>query len=278
MYAASLELESEHPLARAVVDRALTDGVVLEECKDVQVVPGMGVQGFVRGELVLVGSPNFLMKEGIDETSFPQSLDNLRSNGLTVVAVSVAGIIAGLIAIGDPLKDDVHETIDRLRTAGIEPVMVSGDTVHTVRAIAKQVGISEVYAQALPQDKSMRIRDIQAEGYRVVMVGDGINDAPALMQADIGIAIGAGSDIAIESADVVLVGDSLGGVVDANVIGKSSYAKTLQNVLLAFLFNFIGVPLVITGILHPMWAMIAMVGSVSTVLLNSFGGTFLRRT
>lgn len=277
MYAASLELESEHPLARAVVDRALADGVELEESTDIQIVPGMGIQGLVRNEIVLVGSPEFLMNEGIDETAFSQRLDSLRSQGLTVVAVSVAENVAGLIAVGDSLKEDVHETIDRLRAAGIEPVIVSGDNEKTVRAIAKQVSVSEIYAQSLPQDKSLIIRDIQASGYRVAMVGDGINDAPALMQADIGIAIGAGSDIAIESADVVLVGNRLGGVAVAYDIGKSSYAKTVQNVLLAFLFNFIGIPFAIIGLLHPIWAMIAMAGSVSTVLVNSFGGTFSKR-
>src|SRR3990167_1653245 len=132
-------------------------------------------------------------------------------------------------------------------------------------------------AQVLPQDKAERVRELQRRGKRVAMIGDGINDAPALMQADVGIAIGAGTDIAIEAADVVLVGERLGAVADAYHIGKASYRKTVQNLLLAFAFNGIGIPLATTGLVHPVWAMIAMAASVSTVLANSFGGRLLPR-
>ncbi|HID74965.1 MAG TPA: HAD family hydrolase, partial [Planctomycetaceae bacterium] len=146
----------------------------------------------------------------------------------------------------------------------------------TARAVAQRVGIGEFRAEVLPQDKTEAVRAWQRQGYRVAMVGDGINDAPALMQADVGIAIGAGTDIAVESADVVLVGDRLGAVVDAYQIGKESYKKTVQNLILAFSFNGIGVPLATTGLIHPIWAMIAMAASVTTVLANSFGGQLLK--
>jgi Cu+-exporting ATPase len=141
--------------------------------------------------------------------------------------------------------------------------------------VAEQVGIDRVMAQVLPDQKADQVRMLQEQGYRVAMVGDGINDAPALMQADIGIAIGAGTDIAIESSDIVLVGDRLGGKVDAYHIGKVSYRKTVQNLILAFTFNGVGVPLAVTGLVHPVWAMIAMVLSVTTVLVNSFGGKII---
>jgi len=141
--------------------------------------------------------------------------------------------------------------------------------------VAQQVGITEVYAQVLPQDKAAKVRALQEQGYRVAMVGDGINDAPALMLADVGVAIGAGTDIAIESSDIIIVGDRLNAVVDAYHIGRSSFRKTVQNLILAFSFNGIGVPAAVTGLVHPIWAMVAMVASVSTVLLNSFGGRLL---
>lgn len=164
-----------------------------------------------------------------------------------------------------------------MKRARLTPIMITGDNERTARAVAVEVGIDDVMAQVLPDDKAKRIRALQQQGQRVAMVGDGINDAPALTQADVGIAIGAGTDIAIESADIVIMGDRLGAVVDAYEIGRSSYAKTKQNLALAFSFNGIGVPLAVTGLLHPVWAMVAMLASVSTVLLNSFGGRLLKR-
>jgi cation transport ATPase len=158
-----------------------------------------------------------------------------------------------------------------LHRAGVRPVLVTGDNERTARAVAAQVGITEVQAQVLPDQKAIRVRELQAGGHRVAMVGDGINDAPALMQADVGIAIGAGTDIAIEIADVILVGERLSAVLDAREIGRNSYARTRQNLAIAFAFNGIGLPAATTGLVHPVWAMAAMVASVSMVLLNSFG-------
>jgi cation transport ATPase len=153
--------------------------------------------------------------------------------------------------------------------------MLTGDNRRTARAVAEKVGIAEYRAEVLPNDKAEVVRELQRRGERVAMVGDGINDAPALMQADVGIAIGAGTDIAIESADVVLIGERLGAVVDAYYIGKASYRKTVQNLSLALAFNGIGVPLATTGLVHPVWAMIAMAASVTAVLTNSFAGQLL---
>ncbi|MDK1017700.1 MAG: HAD-IC family P-type ATPase, partial [Actinomycetota bacterium] len=160
--------------------------------------------------------------------------------------------------------------------AGITPVMLSGDNRRTAHSVATQVGIDEVFAEILPDEKAAEIRRLQEGGTRVMMVGDGINDAPALTQADIGVAIGAGTDIAIDSADIVIMSDRLGSVMDAHEIGVSSYRKTKQNLALAFSFNGVGVVAAVTGLVSPVWAMIAMISSVTAVLANSFGGRLLR--
>jgi len=238
-------------------------------------VPGKGVTAEVEGHRVAVGKPGFVEGEGVPLGPSRQQVEALQAAGNTVVAVAVNGKLAALIAIADEIKADAREAVERLRAAGLDPVMLTGDNTRTARAVAQRVGISEYRAEVLPQDKAATVRDLQQQGYRVAMVGDGINDAPALMQADVGIAIGAGTDIAIESADVVLIGERLGAVVDAYHIGKASYRKTVQNLTLAFAFNGIGVPLAATGLVHPVWAMIAMVASVSTVLTNSFAGRLL---
>jgi cation transport ATPase len=190
----------------------------------------------------------------------------------TVVLVGVEGRAAGFIALADTVKPDAAEAVARFRAAGIEAVMITGDNERTARAVAAEVGIAEVLAQVLPHEKAERVRDLQRAGRRVAMVGDGINDAPALMQADVGIAIGAGTDIAIEAADVVLVGERLTAAVDAYHVARRTYAKTVQNLALAFSFNGLGVPAAATGLVMPVWAMVAMAASVTTVLLNSFAG------
>jgi cation transport ATPase len=188
--------------------------------------------------------------------------------------VARGGTCLGLLALGDNLRADAGQAVTALRAAGVQPVLVTGDNERTARIIAGKLGIDRVHAGVLPGEKAEIVRQLQAHG-RVAMVGDGINDAPALMQADVGIAIGAGTDIAIESADIVLVGHRLGAVVEAFSIGRLSYRKTLQNLALAFAFNGVGVPLAVTGLVHPVWAMIAMAASVSAVLTNSFAGRLL---
>jgi P-type E1-E2 ATPase len=189
--------------------------------------------------------------------------------------VALEGTLFGLIAIDDKVKDDAHQAVNQMRTSGLEPVMLTGDNWSTAQKVAAAVGIEQVYAEVLPGEKATKVRELQAGGARVAMVGDGINDAPALMQADVGIAIGAGTDIAIESADVVLVGERLDAIMDAYYIARTSYRKTAQNLWLAFSFNGIGILLAITGLVSPVWAMVAMITSVSSVLLNSFGGKLL---
>ncbi|MBI2961880.1 MAG: cadmium-translocating P-type ATPase, partial [Betaproteobacteria bacterium] len=267
-FAAAAEASSEHPLARAVVAFAEEQHLQVPKAEDFQATAGKGVTAIVEGHRIAIGSPAFTQSEG-------QQVQAMQEAGNTVIVMAVDGKPAALIAIADPLKADATEAIEALKKAGLDPVMLTGDNRRTAKAVAEKVGIAEYRAEVLPNDKAQVVRELQRQGRRVAMVGDGINDAPALMQADVGIAIGAGTDIAIESADVVLIGERLGAVVDAYTIGKASYRKTVQNLSLAFAFNGIGVPLAATGLVHPVWAMIAMAASVSTVLTNSFAGRLL---
>jgi P-type E1-E2 ATPase len=227
------------------------------------------------GNHVQVGNLSWLAETGYVSPRAYDQANSQATQARTVVAVAQDNTLLGLIAIADKVKDDAHQAVNQLRTAGLEPIMLTGDNWPTARAVAAAVGIEEVFAEVLPGEKAAKVRKLQARGQRVAMVGDGINDAPALMQADVGIAIGAGSDIAIESADVVLVGDRLGAIMDAYYIARASYRKTVQNFWLAFSFNGIGMLLAITGLVSPVWAMVAMITSVSAVLLNSFGGKLL---
>ncbi len=275
--AAAAEAPSEHPLARAIVKHADAQGVAYSKATDFEAIVGRGVRATVGGLAVQVMAPRFMANEELNNAAIRDALARLEQQGCTVVAVVADNRVMGLIAISDILKPDAREAIARMKAAGLEPVMISGDNRRTALAVAEQVGIETVMAEVLPHDKAQHVRRLQQQGFRIAMVGDGINDAPALMQADVGIAIGAGTDIAIESADIVLIGDRLGGVIDAWYISKISFRKTVQNVTLAFAFNGIGVPAAVTGLVHPVMAMIAMAASVTAVLLNSFAGRLLPR-
>ncbi|MBI4410795.1 MAG: heavy metal translocating P-type ATPase [Gemmatimonadetes bacterium] len=274
-YAASAEGPSEHPLARAIVECAADENIRMSPAENFSAIPGGGVQATVTGQRVFVGKRDLLAERGIALNAADDAIRGEEAEGRTVVLVAVGSELAGLIAIADALKADAREAIARMKALGLTPVMLTGDAERTARAVAREVGIEEMRARVLPHDKAQRVRELQAAGGRVAFVGDGINDAPALMQADVGIAIGAGTDIAIESSDVILIGERLSAVLDAYEIGAKSYRKTVQNLWLAFFFNGVGVPLAATGIIHPVWAMIAMAASVSAVLLNSFGGRLL---
>jgi len=277
--AASAELRSEHFLGQAIVAHAEHRGFDVRAPESFESETGRGVAAQVGGEQVLVGRRTLLEERGIQfDANAVATLGELESRGQTVVTVARGGHLIGLIAIADTVKNGAAEAIARLKRAGIEPTMLTGDNRRTANLVAEQVGIENVVAEVLPEEKAAKIRELQATGVRVAMVGDGINDAPALTQADVGIAIGAGTDIAIESADVVLIHNRLDGVSDAIAIGRTSYRKTVQNLTLAFAFNGIGIPLAATGVVHPIWAMVAMVASVSAVLANSFWGRFLDRT
>ncbi len=270
--AAAAETASEHPLAQAVVQHAEADGLTIPAVEGFDTVPGLGVRAMFDGRPLLVGSPRFLKEAGIGWSGFDAGMGVLQEAAHTVVGVAYDGQPIGLVAMADAIKADARDAVRRLRDLGIEPFMLTGDNLRTARSVALAVGITEFRAEVLPPEKAEMVRKLQQSGQRVMMVGDGINDAPALTQADVGVAIGAGTDIAIEAADVVLMGKRLAPIAQAVVIGRSAYHKTAQNIGLALAFNGVGIPLAVTGWVTPAWAMVAMVVSVSTVLANSFVG------
>jgi Cu+-exporting ATPase len=273
--AAAVEGPSEHPLARAVVGAAEDRGLKAPLARGFESVSGKGVRAVVEGRFVAVGSPRFLEGEGVDLGPVREEIEGLQAAGNTVVALAVGGEPAALLALADRVKEDAEETVRRLKEAGVEPVMLTGDNERTARAVAELVGIAEYRAELLPEDKAAVVRELQERGFRVAMVGDGINDAPALMQADLGVAIGAGTDVAVEAADIVLTGGRLGTLVEARELAGRSYRLTFTNVVLALAFNGVGVLAAISGLVAPVWAMLAMAASVGLVLANSFAGRLL---
>ncbi len=269
--AAAAEAASEHPLAEAVVEAAFEAGLTPPDAETFEATPGKGVTARIDGEDVLVGSPRFLTEGGVDLKPLEQRIGALEDLGRTVVAVARGGEFLGLLALGDAPRDDAAETIAKLRDAGIRTVLLTGDNRRTAARIARELGLDEVHAEVLPGEKADLIRELQERG-RTAMVGDGINDAPALMQADVGIAMGSGTDIAIDAADIIILNNRISNVAEAREISRQGYRKMLQNVSLAFLFNGVGVPLAATGLLYPVWAMVAMAASVTAIFVNSLWG------
>jgi heavy metal translocating P-type ATPase len=270
--AAAAEANSEHPLARAVVDAAGARGLDLPAVEQFSSITGFGVTAVIAGRPVLVGRPGLLTDRGVDLTALQPTISELEQTGRTVVAVSQDGQPLGVIALGDEVRPDAVEALAAMREDGLTPVMVTGDNASAARLVARRLGIDEVHAGVLPDGKAEIVRELQARGAKVVMVGDGINDAPALMQADVGVAMGGGTDIAVESADIIVVRNDVTSIGTARQISRKSYRRTRQNVALAFLFNGIGIPLAATGLVYPVWAMIAMALSVTTIFVNSIGG------
>lgn len=270
---ASVEALSEHPLAAAVVQRAQTAGLeAWMPVEDFVALPGQGVQACLAGDPVLVGKPQLLAARQVPLTPAMQpQLHSLSAAGKTVVLVARGGRAIGLIALQDAPKADAAALVETLQHQGLRVAMMSGDNTATARAIGQQVGIDDIVAEVVPEDKASIVRQRQAQGQVIVMVGDGINDAPALAQADVGMAMGAGTDIAIESADVVLLSERLEAVPAAIAVGKQTYAKIRQNLLWAFCFNAVGIPIAASGWLHPTIAIAAMASSTLGILLNSFG-------
>ena len=270
--AAAAEASSEHPLAQAVVKAAFEHGAVPPEVESFEAVPGKGVAARIAGNDVLVGSPRFLAEHGVGLAHLVGQMEALEEAGRTVIAVAREGRALGALALGDTPRPDAARAVAALRKAGVTPIMVTGDNERAARRVAESLGIGEVRAGMLPHEKAEIVRGLQADRSRVAMVGDGINDAPALMQADIGIAMGSGTDIAIESADIIILSNRLEALPVAREISRRSYGKLLQNVGLAFVFNGLGIPLAATGLLHPVWAMVAMAVSVTAIFINSFSG------
>jgi len=266
--AAAAEAVSEHPLAKAVVGAALERGIATAELEDFEAMPGRGVRARMAGAAILVGNARFLEERGVALGALKSRVTQLEEAGRTVIAASRGGRALGLLAFGDALRADAAATVSALRRAGIRTLLVSGDNAAACRRVAAEAGVDEAHGELLPQDKAALIRELQAHA-SVAMVGDGINDAPALMQANIGIAMGGGTDIAIDSADIIILNNRLGAVLEARRISRWSYRKMVQNVCLAIAFNGIGVPLAATGLVYPVWAMAAMAVSVTAIFVNS---------
>lgn len=269
--AAAAESASEHPLATAVMAAAIERGVSLPELTEFRAVPGRGICARMNNDEVLVGSPRFIVDNGILLDGLNERIRLLEAAGHTVVVVAKKGNALGLLAFGDLVRPDARQVISHLKSAGVRTLIVSGDNAGATARVAKEVQVDEAHGELLPQDKARIIRDLQQTG-NVAMVGDGINDAPALMQANIGIAMGGGTDIAIESADIIILNNRLQAIVEAREISRWSYRKMVQNVGLAIAFNGIGVPLAATGLVHPIWAMTAMAISVTAIFFNSLRG------
>ena len=270
--AAAAEASSEHPLAQAVVEAAFERGATPPDVESFEAFPGKGVVARIRRREVLVGNPRFLSDRGVDLTPLHARAAVLEAAGRTVIGIARDGRALGIVALGDALRPDAVRAVAALRNMGLETILVTGDNERAAQRIGREVGIDEVHAGVLPQDKAIIVRHLQANG-RVAMVGDGINDAPALMQADVGIAMGGGTDIAIESADIIILSNRLDALPVARDISRRSYGKMVQNVTLAFLFNGMGIPLAATGLIHPVWAMVAMAVSVTAIFFNSLWGT-----
>ncbi len=224
------------------------------------------------GHRVLVGRPAFLTEAGIDLSGLAEAITRLEGEGHTVAAVARGTRALGVIALADTLRPEAADAVAALRQAGLTPVLVTGDNLRAARHVARAAGIEEVHAQVLPDGKATLVGQFQAAGRKVAMVGDGINDAPALMRADVGVALGGGTDIATESADIIIVRDDLRLVLTARDISARAYRRVKQNVTLAFAFNGIGIPLAATGLVYPVWAMAAMAASVTSLFVNSIGG------
>ncbi|MBI5941132.1 MAG: heavy metal translocating P-type ATPase [Caulobacterales bacterium] len=250
--AASLERGSEHPLAEAILRAATDEGVPLVEATEFNSPVGRGVVGVVDGRKVAIGSRSFAREQGADIAPLEADADTLRRQGATVVFVALDGTMGGLIGIADPIKANARATIDELKAAGLRIVMMTGDNETTARAVADRLGIKEVTAEVLPQDKASVVERLRREGRVVAMAGDGVNDAPALAAADVGIAMGAGADVAIESAGVTLLRGDLTGILKARTLSRAVMRNIRQNLVFAFIYNVGGVPIA-AGVLYPIF-------------------------
>jgi len=274
LYGGSLEAASEHPLGAAIVEKAKAEGISLDKVDEFSSVTGMGVQGIVNGRKVLVGSSKLMESKGIASEKYTGDMEKLEDEGKTAILVAIDGEIAGIVAVADTLKEDSVQAIAELEKMGFRTAMITGDNERTANAIARKVGMSRVLAEVMPDGKVDEIKKLQEEFGTVAMVGDGINDAPALKQANVGIAIGTGTDIAIEAAEITLVSGELSAVISAIKLSGATFGKIKQNYFWAWFYNAIAIPAAFFGLLHPMIGAAAMATSSISVVLNS---TLLKR-
>ncbi len=251
----SLEQGSEHSLAEAIVEGVKARGIPLREISSFEATTGMGVKGAVDGRAVLLGNRALMDAEGVDVAAMTDAADALRSEGKTAMFVAVAGKAAGVIAVADPIKETTPGAIKALREAGLTIIMATGDNERTARAVAAKLGIDEVRADVLPADKKALVDELRAQGRSVAMAGDGVNDAPALAAADVGIAMGTGADVAVESAGITLVKGDLNGIVRGRRLALATIRNIRQNLFFAFVYNSAGVPIA-AGILYPFFGLL----------------------
>lgn len=275
-YAASGETGSEHPLGEAIVQKSKEENMTLAKPDYFEAIPGHGIRVEIEGKDMYIGNRKLMLEQKIDLSSMEKESNRLADEGKTPMYLSVDGELAGIIAVADTLKENSMKAVKELRRRGVEVIMITGDNKRTAKAIAKQVGIDSVLSEVLPEDKAEEVKKLQEAGKKVAMVGDGINDAPALAQADIGIAVGSGTDVAIESADIVLMRNDLTAVLTAIDLSHATLRNIKQNLFWAFAYNLVGIP-VAMGLLYifggplmsPMFAAVAMSFSSVSVLLNA---------
>ncbi|WP_312098653.1 heavy metal translocating P-type ATPase [Niallia sp.] len=272
--AASAEKGSEHLLGEAIVNNAKEKGLQLQDGRNFTAIPGHGIQVEVENQLVLIGNKKLMIKNKIGINDIFVEMEKLESEGKTAMMMAVNGSLAGIIAVADTVKESSSEAIKRMKDLGIEVIMITGDNRLTAEAIARQVGVDHVLSEVLPEDKSAEVEKLKSEGKVVAMVGDGINDAPALAAADVGIAIGTGTDVAIEAADITLMRGDLMGIVDTLRLSKATMRKIRQNLFWAFAYNVVLIPVAALGLLNPILAGAAMAFSSVSVVGNTL---FLRK-
>ena len=275
-YAASAEKGSEHPLGEAIIKKAKEAGIEIASAEQFSAVPGHGIKATINGKQVMLGNEKLMKDEGVSTEVLQQQAVAFSEQGKTPMFVSVDKKIAGIIAVADMLKEDSVNAVKALHNLGIEVVMMTGDNKRTGEAIAALAGIDRVLAEVLPEEKANEVKKLQAAGRTVAMVGDGINDAPALAQADIGIAIGTGTDVAMETSDITLIGGNIRGVVTAIALSKATMRNIKQNLFWAFAYNVILIPVAAGALfpffgilLNPMFAAAAMGFSSVTVVTNA---------
>ena len=263
------EKQSEHPLAEAIVQGIQEKGIELGEVQFFEAIPGYGVQATVSGQAVIVGTRKLMQQYGIDIQSVLPAMEKLESDGKTAMLAAINGQYAGLVAVADTIKETSREAVHRLQEMGIKVIMMTGDNERTAQAIGKEVGIDAVIAEVLPEGKAEEVKKLQEQGKKVAMVGDGINDAPALATADIGMAIGTGTDVAMEAADVTLIRGDLNSIADAIIMSRKTMRNIKQNLFWAFGYNTLGIPIAAIGLLAPWVAGAAMAFSSVSVVLNA---------
>ncbi|HZC69051.1 MAG TPA: heavy metal translocating P-type ATPase, partial [Nitrospirales bacterium] len=276
--AASAEQGSEHPIGEAIVKMARELRIALEPLKNFTAVPGHGIRAMVQGQPVRVGNLRLMEVEGLRVAGLEAETTRLDEAGLTPMFVAVGGTVVGVIAVADTVKKHAREAVSALKAMGLDVVMLTGDNPRTAAAVAKEVGIERVLAEVLPEAKAFEVKRLQGEGRRVAMVGDGINDAPALAQADVGIAIGAGTDVAMEAADITLIGGDLRGVAAAIQLSQATMRNIKQNLFAAFIYNVILIPVAALGWLNPILAAAAMGASSVSVVSNALRLRFFTTT